>query len=166
VKEEWRDIADFPKYEVSNTGRVRRKAWDLVPGRIPSGHLTVALSNGSGKPKSIYVHRLVAQAFLDNPDDKPVVNHRNGKPSDNHVRNLEWATYGENIMHGYHSNGRRAPFEVRCMAVTPDGEPVASFRSFTDAAKLLGVWPASIRSAAERKGMSCGYRWVRYADTI
>lgn len=165
MKELWKDIPDFPKYEVSNTGRVRRKAWDLIPGRIPSGHLTVALSDGSGKPKSIYVHRLVAKAFIDNPDGKPLVNHINGKPADNRVDNLEWNTYSENIMHGYRSNGRRTPHELRCIAMSLDGELITSFRSYADAARLMGVRPTAIRSAIERKGTCCGYRWVKYENT-
>jgi hypothetical protein len=166
VKEEWRDIADFPKYEVSNTGRVRRKAWDLVPGSIPSGHLTVALSNGSGKPRSQYVHRLVAQAFIENTDSKPLVNHRNGNPKDNRLVNLEWSTYSENITHGYRVNGRRTPFEMKVVALDGNGQPVMSFRSGADAARLMGVETSAIWSAVRREGTCSGYRWVRYADTI
>lgn len=160
--EQWRDIDGFPLYEVSNTGQVRRKAQVLRPGAIPTGHLTVGLCKGSGKPKSMYVHRLVALAFLENPDGKRVVNHKNGKPSDNRLDNLEWSTYSENIRHGYRSNGRRVPTEVRVVAVNLDGEMVMSFRSMADAAKLMGVTNHAIRSAVQRRGTCKGYYWIRH----
>lgn len=165
MKEQWRDIDGFPLYEVSNTGQVRRKAQVLRPGAIPSGHLTVGLCKGSGKPKSMYVHRLVALAFLDNPEGKPLVNHKNGKPRDNRLENLEWSTYSENITHGYRSNGRRVPTELKVVAVNSDGETVMSFRSGADAAKLMGVTNHSIWSAIRRRGTCKGYYWIRYEST-
>lgn len=161
---EWRDIPGFDMYEVNAEGQVRRKAQILKPGPIPSGHLTVSLCRGKGKPKSAYVHRLVAQAFLNNPENKPVVNHKNGNPKDNRIDNLEWATYSENITHGYRSNGRRAPGELKICAIDSDGSMVMSFRSAVDAAKLLGVFPSAVRSAIKRNGTCKGYRWIKYAD--
>jgi hypothetical protein len=166
VIEEWREVPGFPMYEVSQLGRVRRKPVVLSGGTIPSGHLTVALSKGrgKGKPQSMYIHRLVALAFIPNsdPTTRTLVNHINSDPADNRVENLEWATYSENIAHGWRKNGRRCSAEVRVMAIDEGGEIFASFRSYADAAKLLGVSPSAIRTAAERKGTSCGYRWVRY----
>lgn len=162
---EWRDIEGFDMYEVNAQGQVRRKAQILKPGSIPTGHLTVGLCRGKGKPKSMYVHRLVALAFLENPDEKPLVNHKNGNPKDNRLENLEWATYSENIAHGYRSNGRRTPHELKVIAVDDDGELVMSFRSGADAAKLLGVTTNAIWSAVNRNGKCAGYRWIRHADT-
>lgn len=163
---EWVTVDEFPMYEVNKKGEVRRKAQLLKPGAIPSGHLTVALCKGKGKPKSMYVHRLVAMAFIgDQPDGRPLVNHKNGNPKDNRVENLEWNSYSENITHGYRSNGRRNPCELKIAAVNSDGEMVMSFWSIANAARLFGVAPPSIRTAIERKGTSCGYRWVKYADS-
>lgn len=162
---EWRDIPGFDMYEVNAEGQVRRKAQILKPGSIPSGHLTVALCRGKGKPKSMYVHRLVAQAFLDNPDSKPLVNHKNGNPKDNRITNLEWVTYSENVAHGYRSNGRRVKTELKVLAVDDNGEAIMSFRSGADAAKMLGVTTRAIWSAVQRQGKCKGYFWIRYADT-
>lgn len=162
---EWRDIEGFDMYEVNASGQVRKKAQLLKPGSIPSGHLTVALCRGKDKPKSMYVHRLVALAFLDNPESKRVVNHKNGDPKDNRLENLEWVTHGENNTHAYRSNGRRAPSELKVIAVNNDGEMVMSFRSGADAARLLNVTTAAIWSAVRRNGMCAGYRWIRYANT-
>ena len=162
---EWRDIEGFDMYEVNTQGQVRRKAQILKPGSIPTGHLTVSLCRGKGKPKSMYVHRLVALAFLKNLDNKPLVNHKNGNPKDNRLDNLEWATYSENIAHGYQSNGRRTPHELKVTAVDDAGELVMSFRSGADAAKMLGVTTAAIWSAIRRNGKCAGYQWIRHADT-
>ncbi len=163
--EQWRDIDGFPMYEVSDLGRVRRKAQILKPGRIPSGHLTVALCNGSGRPKSMYVHRLVAMAFIDRQSDRKLVNHLNGQPSDNRLQNLEWVNHSENNTHGYRVNGRRTPHECKVMAVNPDGEWVISFRSGADAAREMGVSTPAIWSAVKRGGTCCGYRWIKYENT-
>lgn len=162
---EWRDIPGYDNYEVNRAGQVRRKAQILKPGSIPSGHLTVALCKGSGKPKSMYVHRLVAQAFLENPDDKPLVNHKNGNPKDNRLDNLEWSTYAENVAHGYRSNGRIAASALPVSMVDDHGEVLRTFQSGAEAARFVGVTTASINHAVTREGKCKGYRWVRYADS-
>jgi len=161
---EWKTIEGFEQYEVNRLGQVRKKAQILRPGSIPSGHLTVALCVGKGKPKSMYVHRLVALAFLDSaPEGKPLVNHKNGNPKDNRLDNLEWVSYSENLTHGYRSNGRRVSTELRVVAVNDDGEMIMSFRSGADAAKLLGVTTNTIWSAVNRKGKCTRYYWIRHA---
>jgi hypothetical protein len=152
-------------YEVNAEGQVRRKAQILKPGSIPTGHLTVALCRGKGKPKSLYVHRLVAQAFIDNPENKPIVNHKNGNPKDNRRENLEWVTASENVKHGYTHNGRRVTTELKIAAVDENGEMVMSFRSIADAARLLEVTPNAVKSAISRNGTCKGYKWIKYADS-
>lgn len=158
---EWRDIEGFDMYEVNAQGQVRRKAQILKPGSIPTGHLTVGLCRGKGKPKSMYVHRLVALAFLENPEAKRVVNHKNGNPKDNRLENLEWATHSENNSHAYKSNGRRAPSELKVAAVDDHGEMVMVFRSGAEAARVIGVSPHAIWSAISRQGKCKNYRWIK-----
>jgi|TARA_R110000868_G_C10770749_1_gene754705 hypothetical protein len=158
---EWRDIEGFDMYEVNAQGQVRRKAQILKPGAIPTGHLTVGLCRGKGKPKSMYVHRLVALAFLENRESKRVVNHKNGNPKDNRLENLEWATHSENNTHAYQSNGRCAPNELKVAAVDDGGEIVMSFRSGSEAARMMNVTTNSILSAINRRGKCKGYRWIK-----
>lgn len=107
----WRYIAGFEGlYEVSETGKVRnsRTGYELKPRADKDGYLLVSLWSGSPTRKSDKkVHRLVAAAFLPNTEDKPHVNHINGKRADNRLANLEWNTYSENHRHAYRVLGRK-----------------------------------------------------------
>lgn len=118
MTEEWRTIPEYEGYyEVSNLGNVRglertflrlnshgsysfftRKPRPLRPIVSPSGHHSVVLCK-DGKQKSFGIHRLVCIAFLDNPENKPYVNHIDGRPSNNSLSNLEWCTPKENVAH-------------------------------------------------------------------
>lgn len=111
--EEWRDIKGFEGcYQVSNFGRVkslpreRRLGNNIIvlPERFLStsncrGYKRVVLINMYSK-RNAQVHRLVAEAFIPNPENKPQVNHKDENPSNNHVDNLEWVTSKENINYG------------------------------------------------------------------
>ena len=103
----WETIPNFDGYEVSNLGRVRsfkqsRKGHVLKPRPFFKGndYLGVSLCL-NGKVEVRLVHRLVAEAFIPNPLNKPMVNHINGIKTDNRVENLEWVTVSENHCHAY-----------------------------------------------------------------
>lgn len=111
MTEEWRPVVGYEgSYEVSSMGNIRsldrlnvRGSW--INGRLmkltmdQNGYTRVGLCI-KGERTTYYVHRLVAQAFVTNPDDKPQVNHINENKSDNRVSNLEWVTSRENTLHG------------------------------------------------------------------
>jgi hypothetical protein len=154
----WRDIPGIKSlYEVSNDGIVRKKAYELKPYALKKGghmHVTV------GEKNRKYVHRLVALAFIPPVEGKFWVNHKDGNPANNDVSNLEWCTPGENIKHGYQSNGRinyneRAIESINCAT----GE-ILRFRSITKAAEHFNVTKHAIKSAADRKGTCKNHRWV------
>ena len=101
----WKDIEGFVGlYQVSNLGRTKRlyqndKEKILKHGSDKDGYLRVNLYK-EGKSKQSKVHRLVAKAFIPNPDNKSQVNHRDENKSNNKVENLEWVTSKENINYG------------------------------------------------------------------
>lgn len=87
--------------EVLQTEKTIRRMPGLVkPQRTRQGYLQVQLVKGLDR-KFFYVHRLVALAFVPNPDNKKQVNHINGNKKDNRVENIEWATGSENMKHAY-----------------------------------------------------------------
>ncbi|MEK4132027.1 NUMOD4 domain-containing protein [Solibacillus sp. FSL W8-0474] len=104
--EVWKDVAGYENlYMVSDTGRVFSKKSGVVL-KTPLdryGYQKVSLYSNK-KYKYTTVHRLVAKAFIPNPDNKETVNHKDGNKTNNHVSNLEWATSGENTRHA-HKNG-------------------------------------------------------------
>lgn len=98
----WRNLLDYPTYDVSDCGDVRNNETGriLKPQRTPAGYLHVTLCDSDGHHQ-LKVHRLVAKTFLDNPENYPQVNHRDGDKSNNRVDNLEWCTQSENMKHAY-----------------------------------------------------------------
>ena len=100
-----KQIEGYPNYYVSDQGEVFRnwhgtfKKLKLYEARNRGGYLIAVLSKGKGR--GFTVHRLVAQAFIPNPENKPLVDHINGNKQDNRVENLRWATHSENTQYFY-----------------------------------------------------------------
>lgn len=88
-------------YDISNTGDVRNRTTGLILKQKVNkdGYMMFNLCPGDGSKVTITIHKLVATAFIPNPENKPVVNHKNGKKDFNWYKNLEWATYQENTQH-------------------------------------------------------------------
>jgi hypothetical protein len=114
MEEIWKDIDGYDDYKISNLGRIRSfkpVAYKCVDGILKQsiskgGYCVVGLQK-NGNRKGFLVHRLVAIAFISNPENKKTVNHKNGIGSDNHVDNLEWNTSSENILHSFRTLGKK-----------------------------------------------------------
>ena len=112
--ERWKKIVGFENYSVSTEGRVRNDKTRriLKPRQRPNGYFIVELLG-----KDFYIHRLVAIAFIPNPNNYPVVNHKNEVKNDNHVENLEWCTVSYNNTFGKRLDNVKSnqPFSKKCI---------------------------------------------------
>lgn len=104
MNEIWKDCVENNRFEVSNFGNVRNKKTKNFIKLFDNGrgYLTVGLwSDNNIIKKKFYVHRLVARAFIENPENKLEINHIDGNKYNNNVDNLEWSTRSENLKHKY-----------------------------------------------------------------
>lgn len=161
--EEWRPIKDYEGlYEVSNFGRVKSLCagrWKSTMLRKPrptrNGYMAVMLKK-SGKVRLITIHRLVAIAFLDNPDGLQEVNHKDEDKTNNHVDNLEWCTrkYNQNYNEHYKI------YYKSVIQLTKDGTEVGRYESLKAAQEATGI-PSSYISGvlSGRRRTTGGFRW-------
>lgn len=163
-------IKSFPDYFITDTGCVySRKEYHNSAGRIKkitpqdrgNGYLFCRLYKNK-KPYPIMVHRLVAEAFLPNPDNKPQVNHKNGIKSDNRVENLEWTTRSENIKHSFSVLKRNPPKPlqgvsgIKGVLQIKNGVIVGEFESTKEAERQTGICRVSISSCCKGKQKTAG----------
>ena len=157
---EWRTVPDWPKYKVSSTGSIIGQRNKMLKPASSDGYKAVSLCNNKYR-KTIRVHRIVAMAFLPNPDNKPTVNHKNGNKQDNRVENLEWFTVKEQQIHrsrvlGF---GNQAASKALCKPVqcVETGE---IFNSLKEAAKSKRGDRYRLSQAARSGRTWHGLHWV------
>lgn len=103
MTEEWKPIKGL-HYEVSSFGNIRNSESHKLISQFDKngeGYIRVNLFS-NGKKKRYFIHRLVAETFIPNPENKPQVNHKDGNKQNNELSNLEWVTCSENGLHYYH----------------------------------------------------------------
>lgn len=169
--EVWRQIKDFENYEISSLGRVHNtKTGRMLKLNKKGGYIYTGLSAISQK-KSIPVHRLVALAFIENPENKPQVNHKDKNRSNNSVANLEWTTALENNLHRSKDVIQTTNQNIKVWRVDKDtNEKIELYNSIY----LAAIWcfengyANSIHNARgniscsvrEVYHQSCGYKWI------
>ena len=172
--EDWKNIYGHDGYQISDTGKVRsyinnrhgignREPHMLKLSRNKHGYDTVCL----GRNNRRLVHRLVAEAFVPNPNNLPIVRHLDDNPKNNHVDNLAWGTQTDNmrdcVKHGRLVGDTSAAIESKKMKVVAINIKTGLrqyFDSINDAARKLDLWPQHISSTVRGKiSQTGGYRF-------
>lgn len=181
----WKPIAQYEElYEVSNYGdvvsvaqytryhniRPRKYPRPLKPEVTRDGYARVTLSK-YGIPRHMFVHRLVASAFIPNPNNLPQVNHKDENPLNNNVHNLEWCTGKQNCNYGMHRERIKQRLNIshhlakKIARLDIDGNVIEVFSSINDAARKFGIRGENITRCCKGKyKLVCGCRWKYLSD--
>lgn len=171
MKEVWKrliyhgkDLGDY--YLISNLGNLKNsKTCKIRKLRITNGYYYASISLGckNNKP-SIYIHRAVAETFIDNPNNYPIINHKDGNKLNNNVDNLEWCTQEYNVQHAIYNNLHNPRTSCKSIAqINKDTDEIINvFDSAKDAQLFLGIQKHTGTISDCIKGRiktAYGYRW-------
>ena len=165
-QEIWKPVKGFEGlYEVSNIGNVysHRLKRNLMLSADKLGYIRIGLERTNRKDiKNFYVHRLVANAFIENPHNKPFINHKDENKKNNSVENLEWCTHKENMNYGTRNNrisinNKNHPCRSKKVICLNTG---VVYPSIMEAQRKTLVWATNIYKCCinERKSAG-GYKW-------
>lgn len=172
MEEIWKPVVGYEgMYEVSNLGNIKslnyngtREKRVMKPTDFGGGYLRVKLWKNK-TPKLFFVHRLVAQAFIPNPDNLPEINHKDENPSNNRVENLEWCDRKYNINYGTrtekyirtNTNGKKSKQVVQ---YSLDGEAIKVWPSTSEIQRQLGFRSGNISNCCKgRQKTAYGFIW-------
>ena len=171
----WQILNENNKYEVSDTGVVRRiDTKRVLNGCITSGYRSVKLTFENSKQQRFYVHRLVAEHFIQNsdPKNKTFVNHIDGNKLNNNVKNLEWVSPRENNLHYYQEIKKQVKekkhFEKPIPVIQYDLQynKIAKYSSMSQAHKATGVSVVQIARCVHKEiKQANGFIWEEGSTT-
>lgn len=179
-QEEWRPVVGYEGYyEVSNLGRIRSldrvcslnskimpkrtyRGKILVQRVTKDGYCTLLLCK-DGYHRGVRVHRIVAQAFIPNPNNLPHINHKNEIKNDNRVENLEWCDSKYNENYGTKPLRVSISKSIPCIAISPRGETMW-FAGINIAGRITGFNHRNIHRAIVGGRKTCGGFMWKYAD--
>lgn len=167
--EEWKDIEGFENYQISSEGNARnaKNKKNLISSLMKNGYLRVTLYK-KRKPYYKNIHKLVADAFIPNPDNKPCVGHKDCNKNNNRVDNLYWCTYKENNNHPITKKRRSETKKGQI----PKANPPKQVFQYTLDGELVAIWPSTMeckKNGFNRANISAccrgerkihmGYKW-------
>ena len=156
-------IESFENYEVSNLGKVRniKSGRTLKPHLNHNGYLKHHLYKHN-KLKELFLHRIIAIAFIDNPEEKPQVNHIDENKLNNDLSNLEWCTVRENLIHGTRTKRVAEKLSQKVIQLDLNDNVLNEFESMVQAGQETGVSRSNISSCCNGKLKSAGgFKWRR-----
>lgn len=169
INEEWKDVVGYEGlYQVSNQGRLRsfhkNKCSLLAPCVGKHGYVVTLLHKGKSR-KNARVHRLVAEAFIPNPDNLSSINHKNEIKTDNRVENLEWCTAKYNSNYGTSAQRIAEKQSVAVLQYDLNGILVRRYNGLSEAERLYGYKHCSISEVCSGKKLSyMGCIWLYEGD--
>lgn len=161
-------VQEFPWYLACSDGYVINtdSGHILVGSKKKTGYIEILMTDENGKPHHRLLHRVIAQAFVDNDACKPEVNHIDGDKTNNRADNLEWVTRGENLSHAFKTGlmpNDATPRKV--VAVNWTTGEVMEFESIYKAAHTLGISQGNICMCCKgQRPYAGGYTWT-YQET-
>lgn len=173
INEIWKPVKDYPNYQISNLGRVKSLNYNrsgeekiLKSCTNDYGYYQVSLSR-NGKNKTCKIHRLVAEAFIPNPNNLPQVNHKDEDKNNNTPNNLEWCTAKYNSNYGKRITRMKDKLKRVILQFTKDGKLIKKWDSIIDVQNELGIKQSNICKCLNGKINSIGgYKWKYYDDVM
>lgn len=175
IKEEWKIIEGYPNYQISNYGNVKSlnfgKEKILKQKMDRNGYFLVGLSK-EGKKKHYLVHRIVASAFIPNPNNLPIINHIDEVKTNNCANNLEWCTQKYNINFGTTKERISKTLKGKILhqkpivQLTKSGLIIGVYESASQVERELNINHTTISKCCNGKRKTCGgFKW-KYLDEL